>query len=55
VVVALALQSAVVVFAFSCVGLVASFATRHPFDHICNHAVRHVVGVPELPPRRARR
>lgn len=34
VVVALALQSAVMVFALTTIGLVASFAARHPFDHL---------------------
>jgi hypothetical protein len=55
VVVALALQSAVMVFALSSIGLVASFAARHPFDHIWNHAVRHLVGGPVLPPSPRRR
>jgi hypothetical protein len=55
VVIALALQSAVMVFALSAVGLVASFAARHPFDHLWNHVVRHVAGGPMLPPNPRRR
>lgn len=55
VVVALALQSAVMVFALSGIGLVASFAARHPFDHIWNHGARHLVGGPVLPPNPPRR
>ena len=55
VVVALALQSAVMVFALCGIGLVASFAARHPFDHLWNHAVRHLAGVPVLPPNPPRR
>ena len=41
VVVALALQSPVMVFALSGIGLVAGFGARHPFDHVWNHGVRH--------------
>jgi hypothetical protein len=55
VVVALVLQSAVMVFALTAIGLVASFAARHPFDHIWNHAVRRIAGGPELPPNPLRR
>lgn len=55
VVVALALQSAVIVFALCGIGAVASFAARHPFDHIWNHAVRHLVGGPALPVNPPRR
>ena len=54
-VVALALQSAVMVFALWAVGLVAGFTARHPFDYVWNHAVRHLVGGPVLPPNRRRR
>jgi hypothetical protein len=50
VVVALVLQSAVMVFALTGIGVVASVAARHPFDHVWNHGVRHVVGGPVLPP-----
>ena len=55
VVAALALQSAVFVFALAGVGAVAAFTARHPFDHLWNHAVRRVVGGPELPPNPSRR
>jgi hypothetical protein len=56
VVVALALQSPVMVFVLTGIGLVASFAAHHPFDHLWNHGVRHLVGGPVLPanPRRRR-
>jgi hypothetical protein len=55
VLVALVLESAVMVFALSGIGLVASLAARHPFDHLYNHGVRRLVGGPALPlnpPRR---
>jgi hypothetical protein len=55
VVAALALQSAVVVFALCGIGVLASFAARHPFDHIWNHAVRHILGGSVLPPNPRRR
>jgi len=55
VVVALVLGSAVMVFALSGIGLVASFASRHPFDHIWNRGVRRLVGGPALPPNPPRR
>lgn len=56
VVVALALQSPIMVFALSGIGVVASFAARHPFDYLCNHGVRHLFGAAVLPanPRRRR-
>jgi len=55
VLVALALASPVMVFALSGIGVVASVAARHPFDHLWNHGVRHLVGAPELPPNPTRR
>lgn len=55
VVIALALQSAVVVFALCGIGSVASFAARHPFDYVWNHGVRHLLGGPVLPPNPPRR
>jgi hypothetical protein len=55
VVVALALQSAVMVFALCAVGFVAGFSAHHPFDHVWNHAVRRVAGGPALPPNPRRR
>src|SRR5947208_12841712 len=55
VVVALVLASPVMVFAMSGIGLLAGFGARHPFDHVWNHGVRHLVGGPELPPTPRRR
>jgi hypothetical protein len=55
VVIALALQSAAIVFALCGIGLVASFSARHPFDHVWNRAVRHLARAPELPPNPPRR
>src|SRR3954453_12459461 len=55
VVTALLLQSPAMLFALSAIGLVAGFAARHPFDLAWNHAARHVVGGPALPPNPARR
>jgi hypothetical protein len=55
VVVALALESPVVVFALSGIGLVAGFSARHPFDYLWNHGARHLFGAPELPPNPPRR
>jgi hypothetical protein len=55
VVVALVLQSAVVVFALTGIGLLAGVTARHPFDHLWNHSVRRVVGGPALPPNPRRR
>jgi hypothetical protein len=55
VVTALALESPAMVFVLSAIGLAAGFAPRHPFDLIWNHAVRHVVGGPPLPPNPTRR
>ena len=46
VVVALVLGSAVMLFALSGIGLVASFAAHHPFDHLFNHGVRDLTGGP---------
>jgi hypothetical protein len=53
--VALALGSPAMVFALAGIGVVASFGARHPFDHVWNRAVRHVVGGPGLPPNPPRR
>jgi hypothetical protein len=55
VVTALAIESAPMVFALSAIGLLAGFTSRHPFDHLWNAAVRHVIGGPPLPPNPARR
>jgi hypothetical protein len=55
VLIALALESPAVIFALSGIGVVAGFSSRHPFDHVWNHAVRRVVGGPALPPNPTRR
>jgi hypothetical protein len=55
VVVALALESPLMVFALSGIGVVAGFSPRHPFDHLWNRVVRHLVGGPALPPNPPRR
>ncbi len=53
VVVALALQSPVMVFALSGIGVIAGFSARHPFDRLWNRVVRHALGgPPPNPPRR---
>jgi hypothetical protein len=51
----LALQSAPMVAALAVVGVVAGFASRHPFDLVWNHGLRHLSGAPALPPNPARR
>jgi hypothetical protein len=43
------------IFAISAIGVIAGFTARHPFDYIWNHAARHVLGGPPLPPNPARR
>jgi hypothetical protein len=55
VIVALALESPVMVFALSGIGVIAGFTARHPFDHLWNRVVRHVVGGQVLPPNPTRR
>jgi hypothetical protein len=55
VVVALVLQSPVMVFVLSGIGLVAGFSARHPFDYLWNHGARHMLGGPALPPNPPRR
>src|SRR5256714_13505517 len=32
-----------------------TWSSRHPFDHLWNHGVRHLVGGAELPPNPTRR
>ena len=51
----LVLESALMLFALSAVGLVAGFTSRHPFDHVWNRAVRHAFRSPPLPPNPSRR
>ena len=55
VVVALALQSSLMLFALAGIGVIASFAARHPFDHLWNHGIRRLVAMPALPPNPRRR
>jgi hypothetical protein len=55
VLVVLALESPVMVFALSVIGVIAGFSARHPFDHLWNYGVRHLVGGPPLPPNPTRR
>src|SRR5437588_2329040 len=55
VITALALESPAMIFALTGVGLVAGLASRHPFDIVWNHMVRHVAGDPALPPNPTRR
>jgi hypothetical protein len=54
-IVALALQSPIMVFALSGIGMIAGFTPRHPFDYLWNHGARHVFGAPALPPNPRRR
>jgi hypothetical protein len=55
VITALALQSALFVALLVPVGLVAGWSSRHPFDHLWNHGLRHLARAPELPPNPIRR
>jgi hypothetical protein len=55
VVTGLALESAPMIALLVPIGAVAGWTSRHPFDHLWNHAVRHVTGAPELPPNPIRR
>ena len=49
VVTGLALQSALIVLALVPIGLVAGWTSRHPFDLLWNHGIRHLVDAPPLP------
>ena len=55
VIAALAMQSVAVLSGLVAIGLLAGCTRRHPFDHIWNHAARHLVGGAPLPPSPARR
>ena len=55
VVVALALESTVMIALLVPIGAIAGWSSRHPFDHLWNHGVRHVFRRPELPPNPTRR
>lgn len=51
----LALESAPIIFGMAAIGAFAGFTSRHPFDLLWNHGVRHLTGTPELPPNPRRR
>ena len=53
--VALAFESATAFAVLSTIGAVAGFSSRHPFDHLWNRGVRHLVGGPAVPPSPTRR
>jgi hypothetical protein len=55
VITALALESAPMLFVLVGIGAVAGFTSRHPFDHVWNHGVRHLFRAPPLPPNPPRR
>jgi hypothetical protein len=55
VVVALSLESPVMLFVLAGIGVLAGFSARHPFDHLWNRGVRRLVGGPPLPPNPIRR
>ncbi len=45
----LSLQSAILILALVPIGAIAGWTSRHPFDLIWNHGIRHLGGAPELP------
>jgi uncharacterized protein DUF4395 len=51
----LALESALMIALLVPVGAVAGWTSRHPFDLIWNHGLRHVTESPALPPNPTRR
>ena len=51
----LVLESEALLVATALIGLVAGFTSRHPFDLLWNHAVRHVLGAAPVPPNPRRR
>lgn len=55
VVAGLALESAVFLTLLCGIAVLAGFSSRHPFDYVWNHAVRHITGAPALPPNPRRR
>lgn len=46
----LALGSAGLILALVPIGAIAGWTSRHPFDLIWNHGLRHLSGAPALPP-----
>jgi hypothetical protein len=55
VITALALESVPILVVLSGIGLIAGFTSRHPFDLLWNHGLRHLAGAPELPANPPRR
>jgi len=55
VVTALLLQSAMLLAVLVPIGAVAGCSARHPFDHLWNHGLRHLLRAPALPPNPTRR
>jgi hypothetical protein len=51
----LAFQSAVLIAVLVPIGAIAGWSSRHPFDHLWNHGLRHLTGAPQLPPNPTRR
>jgi Domain of unknown function (DUF4395) len=51
----LVFESPAMLFGLAAIALVGGFAPRHPLDLVWNHAVRHVVRAPALPPNPPRR
>jgi hypothetical protein len=49
------LESAPLLAGLSVIGVVAGYRPRHPFDHLWNHGVRHLIRAPAVPPNPARR
>jgi hypothetical protein len=52
---ALALESAPAFAVLAGIGAIAGFTSRHPFDHLWDRGVRHLVGAPAVPPSPRRR
>src|SRR4051794_36886770 len=50
-----ALESAPLLAGLAAIGAVAGVARRHPFDYVWNHAVRHLLRAPAVPPSPSRR
>lgn len=46
----LVLESTVLILALVPIGAVAGWTSRHPFDLLWNHGLRHLTGAPALPP-----
>jgi hypothetical protein len=55
VVTGLALESALIIALLVPIGAIAGLTSRHPFDLIWNHGLRHLARAPELPPNPVRR